>query len=77
MNKEIWVAESQKGINADQRCFIEIQKGAIGCTKCLALVPFWFSMEHRSTALMPYWLSASDISIQSLLWVDIYTDKYL
>ena len=27
------------------------------CTKSMAVVPFWFSLEHCWTALMPFWFS--------------------
>ena len=32
-----------------------------------SIKPFWFSMEHRLTALMPFWFSADDIEIGSYL----------
>ena len=41
------------------------------------VTPFWFSMEHRWTALMPFCLSADDVLLNSevpgiirLGWVD-------
>ena len=33
-------------------------EGCYHCTKSVVIAPFWFSMEHRWTALTPFWLSA-------------------
>ena len=39
-------AESQKGVNAVQRCSVEIQKEAIAILICTVIAPFWNSTEH-------------------------------
>ena len=38
-----------------------VRVGQYSCTKSMAIVPLWFSMEHLWTALMPFWLSADKI----------------
>ena len=62
--------ESQKGIIkkiAFQRCSVENQKGAIACTKSMAIAPFWFSAEHLWSAITPFWLSTADMSLLDLM----------
>ena len=36
-------------------------EGRYHCTKSMATAPFWFSTEHRWSALAPFWLSADNI----------------
>ena len=38
--------ESQKGVNAVQRCSVDNQKGAIGVQSLMVIAPFWFSKIH-------------------------------
>ena len=40
-------------------------KGSFHCTMSMAIAPFWFSTEHRWTALMPFWFSVDDRSNHS------------
>ena len=55
-------AESQKGAIADQRCFVENQKGAIAIDFVPAIAPFWFSTEHLWSAITPFWLSTDNMN---------------
>ena len=52
-------------------------EGAYFCTKSMAIVPFWFSMEHCWTTLAPFWLLADDImckdvALNSCGWSEMY-----
>ena len=63
---DILVAESQKGVNAVQRCSVENQKGAITNFHhrlCTAITPFWLlnRISLNRKVRMPFWRSTDDI----------------
>ena len=49
-------------------------EGRYHCTEFMAIAPFWFSTEHRWTALKPFWLSANDIGLTS--WQPFRTEQW-
>ena len=50
-----------EGRNDYSMMFCWEPEGHYGCTKYMAIAPFWFSMEHHWSAIMPFWLSTDDI----------------
>ena len=41
-------------------------EGRHRCTKCVAIVPLWFSMEHLWPALMPVWLLTDNMFMREM-----------
>ena len=53
-------------------------QGRYRCTKCLAIAPFWWWMEHCGTPLTPFWFSADNIALKIWrhIWIDfVHGDK--
>ena len=40
-------------------------EGRYGCTKSMAIVPFWLSMEHYWIGITPFWCSADEVLLYS------------
>ena len=52
-HKEEYVGWEPEGRYCSSKMFRWEPEGRYRCTKSMAIVPFWFSMEHRWSAVMP------------------------
>ena len=59
--------QSEQGVSAVQRIYVENQKDAIHHHRlCTAITPFWFSRKHCWIVITPFWLSID--GLHSLLF---------